>query len=181
MSAISHVSHLREQQIYLSLLNSPTRGPSTTWLSRNSSSRASEFPLLHWTPGRMDLTEGIQGTTAERLGKASEALQNALCQSIPPNPGEDAIIRVFPAWPNDWNAQFKLLCRGNFLISSSFQNGQIEFVEIKSQAGQDYTIRNPWGDSAIEVYAGTKKLKTVKGDLIFFQTKTDGQYILKRK
>jgi hypothetical protein len=49
MSAISRVSHLREQQIYLSLLNSPSRGPSTTWLSRNSSSRASEFPLLHWT------------------------------------------------------------------------------------------------------------------------------------
>ena len=36
---------------------------------------------------RMDEMEGSQATTAERLGRSSEALQNALCQSIPPTPG----------------------------------------------------------------------------------------------
>ena len=86
---------------------------------------------------RMDEMEGNQATTAERLGRSSEALQNALCQSIPPNPGEDAIIRVFPAWPEEWDAQFQLLCRGNFLVSSSYRNGEIEYIRVKSQAGKE--------------------------------------------
>lgn len=130
---------------------------------------------------RMDLTEGVQGTTAERLGKASEALQNALCQSIPAKPGEAYIIRVFPAWPDDWDAQFKLLARGNFLVSSSFQNGQIEYVEIVSGAGQDCSIRNPWGDASVSILEGTRKIKTIKGELISFQTKAGMQYTLVKK
>ena len=130
---------------------------------------------------RMDCMEGVQAMTAERLGRASDALHNALCQSIPSKPGEAIIIRVFPAWPKEWDAQFKLLSRGNFLVSSSFQNGEIRYVGLTSQAGADCRIRNPWGNSAIDIYAGSKKIKTVGGDLITFKTKINGQYIIVKK
>ncbi len=130
---------------------------------------------------RMDDMEGYQATTAERLGRSSEALQNALCQSVPPTPGEEAIIRVFPAWPEAWDARFQLLCRGNFLVSSSYRNGEIEFVKIKSQKGKKCRIRNPWIGSEIDIYENNKKIKSQGGDLISFQTQTNGQYTIVRK
>ena len=130
---------------------------------------------------RMDWFEGLQGTTCERLGRGADALQNALVQSIPSKPGEPTIIRVFPAWPKEWNGQFKLLCRGNFLVSSSFQDGDIKYVELKSQAGSDCRIRNPWGNSAIDIYADSKKIKTAGGDLMTFKTKINAKYILVKK
>jgi len=130
---------------------------------------------------RMDMMEGYQATTAERLGRASDALQNALCQSIPSKPGEPTIIRVFPAWPKDWDGQFNLLCRGNFMVSSSFREGEIEYVKLSSQAGANCRIRNPWGDSAIDIYSGPKKIKTTSGDLISFKTRVNGQYIIVKK
>jgi len=130
---------------------------------------------------RMDDLEGNQATTAERLGRSSEALQNALCQSIPPNPGEDAIIRVFPAWPEEWDAQFQLLCRGNFLVSSSYRKGEVEYIRVKSQGGKECRIRNPWGDSEIDIYENGGKIKLPGGALISFQTKINGQYTIVRK
>jgi hypothetical protein len=130
---------------------------------------------------RMDCMEGVQAMTAERLGRSSDALQNALCQSVPSKPGDPTIIRIFPAWPKEWDAQFKLLCRGNFLVSSSFKDGEIKYVELKSQSGSDCRIRNPWGISNIDIYSDSKKIKTVGGDLINFKTKVNGKYILVRK
>jgi len=130
---------------------------------------------------RMDMMEGLQATTCERLGRASDALQNALVQSIPPGPGEPSIIRLFPAWPKEWDARFELLCRGNFLVSSSFKNGEITFVGLKSQAGSECCIRNPWGLAAIDIYADSKKIKSAEGDLITFKTKINGKYILVKK
>src|SRR5262245_21643297 len=82
---------------------------------------------------RMSQREGAGCTECERLGRASEALHTALLQSAPPAPGGDPIIRVFPAWPAEWDASFKLLARGAFLVSASIKSGKIESVHIDSQ------------------------------------------------
>lgn len=153
------------------------RSEATKYLIPNQM-KALTKPVLE---NRMDQMEGLQATTCERLGRASDALQNALVQSIPSNPGEPTIIRVFPAWPKEWDAQFNLLCRGNFMVSSSCENGEIAYVKIKSQAGANCSIRNPWGSDTVDIYAGSKKLKTIGGDLISFKTKANGQYFLVKK
>jgi hypothetical protein len=150
------------------------RSEATKYLIPNQM-KALTKPVLE---NRMDQMEGLQATTCERLGRASDALHNALVQSIPPKPGAATIIRVFPAWPKEWDAQFNLLCRGNFMVSSSCENGEVAYVKIKSQAGADCTIRNPWGSDTVDIYAGTKKLKTIGGNLISFKTKANGQYFL---
>src|SRR6516165_12261454 len=74
---------------------------------------------------RMTLREGPQALDAERLGRAAEALHLALLQSNPPAPGEDPVLHVFPAWPKDWNARFRLLARGAFLVSSAIEDGKV--------------------------------------------------------
>ena len=129
---------------------------------------------------RMHLREGAQTTTAQRLGRAAHALHNALCQSVPPRTGEPSVIHVFPAWPDHWNARFNLYARGNFLVSSSFQKGQVEFVEIKSKSGEVCKIRNPWEDDVV-LYVDGKENKTLTGSLLEFPTKMNSNYIILKK
>lgn len=132
-------------------------------------------------PNRMDLREGFQATSVQRLGRAAEALQNALCQSVPPRPGQQTIIRIFPAWPPEWNAHFKLLCRGGFLVSASMQNGIVESVDIESQAGSLCNIRNPWPKQEVIVYRNNKKWKTFKDDLLVFSTDKNDRFELRAR
>lgn len=129
-------------------------------------------------PNRMDLREGFQTTSAQRLGRAADALHYALCQSVPSGPGEETVIRVFPAWPKEWNAQYTLLCRGGFLVTSSINEEKIEFVEILSQAGEICKLRNPWPDSDVTIYVNGKEQKEEKGALITFNTQVDDRYVI---
>ena len=84
---------------------------------------------------RMALREGPGATECERLGRVAEALHTALLHSAPPSPGEPPIIRILPAWPREWDADFSLLARGNFLVSASVEKGTLHAVEIESRAG----------------------------------------------
>ena len=58
---------------------------------------------------RMDMREGRQATSAQRLGRAADVLHNALLQSVGAGPAEPPVIRVFPAWPRTWDAAYTLL------------------------------------------------------------------------
>jgi hypothetical protein len=119
---------------------------------------------------RMTLREGPQALDAERLGRAADALHLALLQSNPPAPGEDPILHVFPAWPKEWNARFTLLGRGGFVVSSSMKNGQVEFVELESQAGAECRLRNPFA-GAVAVYRDGKKAETARGEMLRLSTR----------
>ncbi|MGH7456362.1 MAG: glycoside hydrolase family 95-like protein, partial [bacterium] len=119
---------------------------------------------------RMTLREGVNGIDAQRLGNAAYALHEALCQSAPPGPGKDAVIRVFPSWPKDWGAAFTLLARGGFLVTSSLQKEAIEFVEIVSQLGGECRLRNPWPDREVTFYRNDKSAENLKGSLLQFKT-----------
>jgi hypothetical protein len=120
---------------------------------------------------RMSLREGFQALDAEALGRASEALHMALMQSNPPAPAEDPIIRLGPAWPKEWAADFSLCARGAFLVTSSIRKGQVAFVEIESQAGAKCRLRNPWGEGAITLYRDGKKAESLHGSLLEFGTR----------
>jgi hypothetical protein len=114
---------------------------------------------------RMTLREGPQALDAQRLGRASEALHLALLQSNPPAPGEDSVLRVFAAWPKEWDASFRLLARGAFLVSASMKSGRVEFVELESLAGSECRLRNPWDDTAM------LNGKRMTGSLLRFPTR----------
>jgi hypothetical protein len=118
---------------------------------------------------RMTLREGPQALDAERLGRAAEALHLALLQSHPPEPGEDPIVHLFPAWPTEWDARYSLYARGAFLVSAEIRQGRIESVEIASQAGAECCLRNPFSGSAV-LYRDGRKSETLSGDLLRFPT-----------
>ena len=88
---------------------------------------------------RMTLREGPQALDAQRLGRAAEALHLALLRSNPPAPGEDPVIEPFAAWPNEWDAKFKLGARGGFVVT-----GSKDAIEVEALVGGECRLRNPW-------------------------------------
>lgn len=128
---------------------------------------AERHPVME---NRMDRSEGFFTTNIQRIGRAADALQLGLVQSAPAEPGGDPIIKVFPAWPKDWDAQFTLLCRGNFLVSSSIKNGEIKFVELLSQSGNDVQMANPWKGKVVQLYKNAVLEQTLTGESISFKT-----------
>jgi hypothetical protein len=127
---------------------------------------------------RMTLREGVNAIGVQRLGIISDALHLALCQSVPPGPGQESVIRVFAAWPKDWDAEYTLLCRGGFLVTSSMQKGQIEFVEVNSQLVGECRLRNPWGVDEVTLYRDGKKWKNMDGPLLIFQTRKNQVFVV---
>jgi len=128
-------------------------------------------------PNLLVLDEGEQTQTIEGIGVTSYALQLALCQSVPAGPGKDPVIHVFPAWPKEWGAQYTLLCRRGFLITSSIQKGQIEFVEITSQLGKECILRNPWEKETVVLYRNGREGERMSGSLLKFNT-CKGEHIV---
>ena len=126
-----------------------------------------EAPAL---ANRMDWREGPQTTSAQRLGNAADALHTALCQDLPAGPGDQPIIRVFPAWPTEWDAEFGLLCRGGFLVSSAMRKGEIGFVELEARNGGECRLRNPWGEAEVTLYRDGQKVEELGGSMLKFGT-----------
>ncbi|MCF7973192.1 MAG: glycoside hydrolase [Phycisphaerae bacterium] len=122
---------------------------------------------------RMDQREGRQTTSAQRLGRVADALHNALLQSVPPGPAQNPVIRVYPAWPKQWDAAYTLLARGAFLVSSSMTGGQIEFVQIQSQKGGECRLRNPWPDRTVTLHRNGDRGEDLSGSLLTFSTSVD--------
>jgi hypothetical protein len=127
---------------------------------------------------RLTLREGHQAMDVQRLGRASEALHLALLQSNPAGPAEDPVLRVFAAWPQQWDAAFRLLARGAFLVASSMKSGHIEFVEIESLAGEECGLRNPWPQDAVTLFRDGRRSEELEGALLRFSTRQGETIIL---
>jgi len=117
-----------------------------------------------------------QGT--EILGCISTALQEGMLQSVSHQPGEPEIISVFPSWPKSWEASFRLLARGGFLVTASSHDGEVIFVEIESRFGESCRLRNPWGNQFCVVAELEGTSREVEGDVLRFETKATRRYRL---
>ena len=123
-------------------------------------------PLMN----RLTLREGPQALDAQRLGRAAEALQLALLQSAPGAPGGESIMRFFPAWPDEWDAQFTLRARGGFVVTAAKTNGRIQLVQVRSEAGSIARVRNPWGTAAVTLFRNGRRSQQLKGAVLLFDT-----------
>lgn len=133
---------------------------------------------IHVMENRMDLSEGFYTTNIQRIGRVADALQQSLCQSAPPAPGQPPIIEVFAAWPRIWDAQFTLLSRGGFVTSAAIRNGEIIFTELKSKAGATCSIRNPWKNEKTWIYKNGKFFKETNAATIQIDTRIDDELVL---
>jgi hypothetical protein len=130
-------------------------------------------PLLNG----MSLFEGQAAASIEHLGLITVTLQEALLQSVAPHPGQSEAVRVFPAWPVAWDAEFRLLARGGFVVSSSIQHGEVQFVEVESRLGEPFRLRNPWQTACVCQEDGRSPY-TLSGNLLCFETQCGRRYRL---
>ena len=125
--------------------------------------------------------EGKTAHSIEILGCVATTLQEGLVQSVSPRPGQPEIINILPAWPRHWDATFRLLTRGGFLVTVSYRGGRLEFVEVKSRFGEPCRLRNPWGQPCrldhIASFAGGSR-RLFAGDVLEFNTAKDHVYRL---
>ena len=76
--------------------------------------------------------------------------------------GGESIIRLFPAWPDEWDAQFTLRARGGFVVTASKRGGRVESVQLRSEAGSVARVRNPWGTQAVTVSRNGKRSHAIE-------------------
>jgi hypothetical protein len=119
---------------------------------------------------RLSLREGVQAFDAQRLGRAADALEIALLNSTPPAPAGEPTIRLFAAWPPEWDARFTLRARGGFVFTASQKNGRVESVEIVSEAGATCRLRNPWGDAEIILQRHDSPAEKLRGNVLVIPT-----------
>jgi hypothetical protein len=125
---------------------------------------------------RLRLREGPGAIDAEHIGGLTSGIHSSLLNNGAA-PGEDPILEVFPAWPSDWDAEFRLLAAGAFTVTSAKRDGKVEFVQIESQAGAPCKMRNPWGESKVTLYRNGVKARDLDGALLDFAT-TRGETIV---
>jgi hypothetical protein len=126
-------------------------------------------------PNGMSPFEAPTDPSIEHLGLISTALQEGLLQSVSARPGEPEIISVFPAWPKIWEASFRLLARGGFLVTAAIRNGEVAFVEIQSRLGETCRLHNPWGKPCLVTEIGGPT-QNLDGDLLRFDTAQGKRY-----
>jgi hypothetical protein len=119
---------------------------------------------------RLTLREGPGAIDCQRLGNASAGLHAALLQSVPPSPGKDPAIYLFPAWPKEWDASYSLAARGAFQVSASIEKGKIGPVKIISRTGGACKLSNPWPGKKISLYRNGEKAEDLSGTLISIST-----------
>jgi hypothetical protein len=118
---------------------------------------------------RLSLREGHQAADAQRLGRAAEALQVSLLNSTPPAPAEEPVLRLFPAWPKDWDATFTLRARGGFVVTAQHRGGRVEWAEIVSEAGAPLRLKNPWAAADV-ILSRDGRDEAVRGALLSVPT-----------
>lgn len=118
-----------------------------------------------------------QAHSIEPLGCISFLLQEGVLQGVSARPGQPEVISLFPAWPKEWNASFRLLTRGGFVVSSAMREGEVESVEIESRRGEACRLRNPWGMTCTLSKVDGEE-RELDGEILRFDTETGARYRL---
>jgi hypothetical protein len=80
-------------------------------------------------------------------------------------------IHLFPDWPLNEDARFgNLQACGGFLISSAISNGQVLYVQVRSNSGERLRLANPWMGKAVLVNTGGANSQTVSGAVLTLPT-----------
>jgi hypothetical protein len=119
---------------------------------------------------RLRLREGPGAIDAEHIGGLASGIHETMLASSPEEVDGEPVLRIFNDWPKSWDASFTLLAPGAFLVSSSMQKGQTEFVEIQSQIGGECRLRNPWPGKTVTLYHNGKKAEDISGSPLTFPT-----------
>jgi alpha-L-fucosidase 2 len=161
--------------IFGSATHTPIVGSRTGRGEDLSAILASYYFHYNTLPNGFSEFEGQTAQSIEQLGSISTATNEALLQSVSARPGQPEVISVFTAWPQSWDAAYRLAARGGFLVSSAIQKGKVEFVELQSRRGETCRLRNPWGEACVVTQVDGPS-QVLEGELLRFDTVAGKRY-----
>jgi hypothetical protein len=74
----------------------------------------------------------------EQLGVLSAALNDAFVQDY------DGLLRIAPAWPQDWDAAGTVFVQGRAKVDLQIQGGNVVAVFVEAGSNGSMNVRNPW-------------------------------------
>jgi len=109
------------------------------------------------------ITQG--GGGIETLSAVPMTINEMLLQSY------EGVIRIFPNWNHTKNARFQQLrAYGAFVVSSSLQNGRVEFVTLHSEKGRACVMENPWPGKKVQLIRKGQPTALLSGNRLSFNT-----------
>lgn len=113
---------------------------------------------------RLRLREGPGAIDAEHICAMSGWVHDALLANVAADvsaPAAPPVLRVFPAWPRDWDAEFRLAAPGAFVILATQRAGRVVEVRVESLAGAELRLVDPWKNDGSLITRPTKKGETI--------------------
>ena len=105
----------------------------------------------------------------------SGAISELLLQSV------DGIIRVFPAWPEEKDAEFRnLRAEGGFLVSAAQKDSVITGISVAATVGGKFRFVSPWQKVLVKIQGKNDTLEIEKDDkgVLTFETTAGGEYLI---
>jgi alpha-L-fucosidase 2 len=98
----------------------------------------------------------------EQQGVVAAALDEALVQDY------DGLIRIDPAFPKEWDVDGQVAVRGKSRVDVSIRGGKVVRVIVEAGSNGPVKLRNPWGESTVEIVAGGRVAKRLEGGTLEF-------------
>ena len=105
----------------------------------------------------------------------SGAISELLLQSV------DSIIRVFPAWPEEKDAEFRnLRAQGGFLVSAEQKNSEITGINVTATVGGKFRFVSPWPGVQVSIPGKNDTVEIEKDDkgVLTFETTAGEKYLI---
>ncbi|MCK5906245.1 MAG: hypothetical protein KAG37_01565, partial [Flavobacteriales bacterium] len=164
-----------------------TNGNNSTIMLAVAKARLSTPDAVSWLKKQIDIRSKPNGSLNLSREKAafnsfghftemfavSGAISELLLQSV------DEIVRIFPAWPKDKDAEFTTLrAQGGFLISAKQHNYEIKSIEVTSTAGGTFKFVSPWNKVRVESISNNsiEELEIDKNGISTFKTSIGEKY-----
>jgi len=108
----------------------------------------------------------------EQQGVVAAALQEALVQDY------DGLIRINPAFPKQWDVDGQVAVRDKTKIDVRLRDGAVQGVIVEAGTAGRIKIRNPWGDSPVELISQGDLKTALKGETLEFSALAGRSYRL---
>ena len=113
----------------------------------------------------------------EQIGVLTDALQDALVQDY------DDLLRVAPAWPNDWSADATIALHYGGKARVLIRKGQLQGVALQAGARSTLRLRNPWPNQSVEIIDLSKPdrpLQVSSASIFEISVQSQETYIVQR-
>jgi hypothetical protein len=111
---------------------------------------------------------------AEQGAVVATAVQDALVQDY------DGLLRIAPAWPNNWNAEGTVYIQNRTKVNVQIRDGAPVTVAVQAGATAPIQLRNPWPGQQIQVVDAARRtiIRPTTAATLTIPARAGGSYLV---